>query len=97
MPTVRGHILAQGQLTKKQRLLYFVLKPCQGEFLKFEKQEHYDKTCKEAQNGVEMSKLYKKYNAEIILLQNVMSLYPSFRGQFINKAQHCLELCCYNE
>ena len=46
-----------------------MLKPCQGEFLKFEKQEHFDKTCKEAaQNGVEMSKLYKKYNAETILL-----------------------------
>ena len=28
VPTVKGHLLAQGQLTKKQRHLYFVLKPC---------------------------------------------------------------------
>ena len=26
-----------------------------------------------------------------------MNIYPSFRGQFINKGQHCIEMCCYNE
>lgn len=75
-------------------MLYFVLRPCKGDLLKFEKKEHFDKYFKENQSD---QKLIKKYNIEVIYLKNILSIYPSFRSQFINKNQHTIEMCCYNE
>ena len=87
-------MMAQGNLKKKQKLLFFVLKPCQGELIKFEKKEHYDKIVKQ---DLDFNKVKSKMKIEIIDFHNVMSIYPSFRGDFIGKNQHCIELHCYNE
>jgi len=98
VPTVKGYLLAQGQLFKKQKQLYFVLLPCKGELMKFEKQDHYERAIAEQKKpGADVAKVLKKLNAEVVRLNDVVSVYPSFRTQFINKQQHCIEVCCYNE
>ncbi|CDW79366.1 protein kinase domain containing protein [Stylonychia lemnae] len=94
VPTIRGSLLAQGNLKKKQKQLYFVLKPSKGQLLKFEKKDHYDKLIKGQSQD---EKIFRKYNIEIIYLKNILSIYPSFQNQFINKGQHALEMCCYND
>eukprot|EP00347_Sterkiella_histriomuscorum_P006016 403354389 len=94
VPTVKGSMLAQGSLKKQQKMLYFVLRPCKGDLLKFEKKEHFDKIYKDEK---ENQKILKKYNVEVIFLKNILSIYPSFRSQFINKNQHTVEMCCYSE
>jgi hypothetical protein len=65
-------------------MLFFVLRPCKGELLKFEKKEHYEKLFKEEDSKDKLSslntaeKLLKKYNVEVIYLKNILSIYPSF-------------------
>mmetsp|Transcript_20981 Transcript_20981/g.20098 ORF Transcript_20981/g.20098 Transcript_20981/m.20098 type:complete len:126 (+) Transcript_20981:1284-1661(+) len=42
-------------------------------------------------------KLRAKFKVELIYLSEVMAVYPCFRVDFIQKNQHCLELCFFNE
>lgn len=75
-------------------MVFFVLKPCTGELIKFLKREHYDLVVKDE---LDFNKVKGKLNIEIIDLKNVMSIYASFRGEFIKKNQHCIEMCFFNE
>ena len=59
-----------------------MLKPCTGELIKFEKREHYDKIVKD---GLDINKVKTRYNIEVINLSHVMSIYASFRGEFIKR------------
>ena len=61
---------------------FFLLKPCSGELIKFTKREHYDKIVREE---LDFNKSKSKLNIEIIDLRNVMSIYASFRTEFIKK------------
>lgn len=59
-----------------------MLYPCKGELIKFEKKEHYDKIKNE---GIDINKVKSKLKIETIELKDVMSIYSSFRYEFINK------------
>ena len=50
--------------------------------LKFEKKEHYERFINE---DMELSKARSKLGMEIVDFRNVLSVYPSFRGDFLNK------------
>ncbi len=92
--TIKGYLLAQGSLKKKQKLWYFVLRPCQGQLLKFEKKDHYEKFI---QQDFNIQRARSKLNMEVVDFHHVLSIYPSFRGEFIGKNQHCIEMHCLNE
>ena len=94
VPTVRGTLISQESLSKKQKIGFFLLKPCTGELIRFDKRDHYDKVIKE---DMDWARAKSKFGVDCIDLRNVVSIYASFRGEFINKNQHCLEICFFNE
>jgi hypothetical protein len=50
--------------------------------LKFEKKEHYERFIRE---DMDLSRARSKLSMEIVDFRNVLSVYPSFRGDFISK------------
>jgi hypothetical protein len=72
----------------KQKLHYFVLRPCQGDLLCIQKKETYDHIIKN--ENLPMNQLK---GIEILDLNtSVMSVYQSFRPQFTEKEEYALEL-----
>ena len=44
-----------------------------------------------------MPRARSKLNMEIVDFRNILSIYPSFRGDFISRNQHSIEVHCMNE
>ena len=46
---------------------------------------------------MDLPRARSKLNMEIVDFRNILSIYPSFRGDFISRNQHSIEVHCMNE